>query len=44
VTGSRTRSKSHGGFDNDVHSMNFLLKTILGKPPKRPFKPEDLHF
>jgi Papain family cysteine protease len=44
VTGSKTRSKSHGGFDNDVTTMNYLLKTVLGRNPERPFRPEDLDY
>jgi hypothetical protein len=44
VSGNKTRSTSHGGFDNDIHTMNYLLKTILGKSPKRPFTAEDLNF
>lgn len=31
---SRTDSKSHGGFDNDRHTMNDILANILGKKPK----------
>lgn len=44
VSGNETRSTSHGGFDNDVHTMNGLLKTILGKKPKRPFEKGDLDY
>jgi len=29
-----TESVSHGGFDNDVATMNSLLRTILGDEPK----------
>ena len=28
-----TESTSHGGFDNDVATMNSLLRTILGNEP-----------
>jgi hypothetical protein len=28
-----TESTSHGGFDNDVATMNSLLRTILGSEP-----------
>jgi hypothetical protein len=28
-----TESTSHGGFDNDVATMNSLLRTILGAEP-----------
>lgn len=44
VTGNKTRSTSHGGFDNDVHTMNHILRTILGGTPKRPFEEEDLDY
>ncbi|MCG6965843.1 MAG: C1 family peptidase [Chromatiaceae bacterium] len=33
-----TESTTHGGFDNDVASMNSLLRTVLGAEPK----PENL--
>ncbi len=35
--GRRSASKTHGGFDNDIATMNDLLKTILGKRSSRPF-------
>jgi hypothetical protein len=35
--GSVTRSTTHGGFDNDVFTMNSLLARILGAPPVKPF-------
>ena len=44
VSGNKTRSTTHGGFDNDIHSMNHILRTILGGAPKRPFEPEDLDY
>lgn len=37
-------SESHGGFDNDVRTMNQLLQNILGKPPVRPFNSQDLDY
>jgi hypothetical protein len=40
----RTTSKSHGGFDNDVATMNNLLFRVLGKAPKRLFKAADLEY
>lgn len=40
--GQRTSSNSHGGFDNDVPTMNSLLEIVLGGKPPRPFKPEDM--
>ena len=30
----RSRSVSHGGFDNDERTMNDILKTILGRAPR----------
>ena len=42
VSGSVTRSKSHGGFDNDVRTVNHILAGILGKKPKEPFTAEEL--
>lgn len=38
----KTRSDSHGGFDNDVITMNSLLNVILGEPPQRLFTVDDL--
>lgn len=35
--GQVTRSTTHGGFDNDVYTMNSLLKRILGTAPAQPF-------
>lgn len=32
-----TTSTSHGGFDNDIKTMNTIMRQILGKPPKEPF-------
>lgn len=37
TTGSVTRSTTHGGFDNDVYTMNSVLKRMLGAAPARPF-------
>lgn len=44
VSGSRTRSTTHGGFDNDPVTMNHLLKTVLNARPKRRFKAGDLDY
>ena len=44
VSSKKTRSKSHGGFDNDVRTMNSILSRILGRPPKRRFTEDDLNF
>lgn len=43
-TSAITRSKSHGGFDNDIATMNNILKTILGKIPKQPFTRKELDY
>ncbi|GAA3529256.1 C1 family peptidase [Zobellella aerophila] len=40
----RSTSESHGGFDNDPHTLNDVLKRILGKTPKRKFTAEDLTY
>ncbi len=37
-------SETHGGFDNDVRTMNSLLKNILKKQPKRLFTESDLDY
>lgn len=38
----RTRSTSHGGFDNDPVTMNRALRTLLGAAPSVPFGEADL--
>jgi hypothetical protein len=35
-------STSHGGFDNDVGTMNNIMKQILGKFPKKPFTEKEM--
>ncbi|PHS69024.1 MAG: peptidase C1 [Methylophaga sp.] len=42
--GNLTASTSHGGFDNDVATMNTLLKSILDAPPTTPFTQETLNY
>jgi hypothetical protein len=42
--GSRSRSESHGGFDNDPDTMNSVLYRILGKRPRPEFTLRDLQF
>jgi hypothetical protein len=37
-----SRSRSHGGFDNDVYTMNDILKTILSARPAHPFTAEEM--
>ncbi len=44
ATGQITRSTAHGGFDNDVRTMNHILKRVLGAAPSRPFKAADLDY
>ncbi|HNQ03137.1 MAG TPA: C1 family peptidase [Thiobacillaceae bacterium] len=39
-----SRSSSHGGFDNDVATMNSVLYRILGNAPLRPFNARDLAY
>ena len=42
---ARSRSKSHGGFDNDVDTMNDILRNILaGRPAIREFTGRDLNY
>ena len=47
-TEPRSQSESHGGFDNDVATMNQLLCSVLGldseKDIPRPFKQADLDY
>lgn len=40
----KTESSTHGGFDNDVATMNDLLRSVLGGSPERPFEEEDLEY
>ena len=44
----KTNSSTHGGFDNDVHTMNTLLRTILGLGDSveldKPFTEESLDY
>lgn len=39
---SQSASTSHGGFDNDLATMNGLLRLILGKAPEKPFTAEEM--
>ena len=45
-SGRVSHSRTHGGFDNDVTSMNFVLRTILGRLPDRRlrFKADELMY
>jgi pimeloyl-ACP methyl ester carboxylesterase len=40
---ARTASKTHGGFDNDVETMNSVLRQIVG-PDFKPFTRDDLKY
>jgi pimeloyl-ACP methyl ester carboxylesterase len=40
----RTAARSHGGFDNDPHTMNDILRRVLGAEPTRPFTAADLDY
>lgn len=37
-----TRSTSHGGFDNDVATLNTIMTRILGKAPRKPPTSDEL--
>ena len=39
-----THSETHGGFDNDVATMNDVLTHVLGAEPKRKFTKKDLDY
>lgn len=41
---SRTRARSHGGFDNDPATLNDIMRNILGKEPQRLFVADDLSY
>jgi len=43
ITGT-SRSTSHGGFDNDTHTMNHILKRIVKGNLVREFTEDDLNF
>lgn len=42
--GETSKSGTHGGFDNDVNTMNSVLVRILGERPKVAFTERDLWF
>lgn len=45
VRGARkTKSESHGGFDNDRTTMNSVLRRILGVTPEHPFTKKSLKY
>lgn len=37
-----TTSTSHGGFDNDVNTMNAILRRVLGHEAEQPFLPGEM--
>lgn len=37
-----TASISHGGFDNDVKTMNTIMAQILRQAPAQPFTPDEM--
>lgn len=41
---SVTQSTTHGGFDNDLATMNKVLETVLGHAPDTPFTRETLTY
>ena len=44
TTSKKTKSETHGGFDNDVTTMNSILHRILGKTPDTPFTEKSLKY
>ena len=40
----KTKSETHGGFDNDVTTMNSVLRRILRKKPEVPFTEKSLKY
>jgi len=42
--GNITQSTSHGGFDNDVYTMNSVLKKILKQNANKPFTKAELNY
>jgi hypothetical protein len=41
---SKTASRIHGGFDNDIDTMNNVLRSVLRKAPEREFSGKDLTY
>ncbi|NNK48644.1 MAG: peptidase C1, partial [Gemmatimonadetes bacterium] len=39
-----TMSETHGGFDNDLKTMNHVLKRVCGGDPRKPFTEESLDY
>ncbi|MGB5390263.1 MAG: C1 family peptidase [Thermoanaerobaculia bacterium] len=44
TSSTKTASKTHGGFDNDVDTMNDVLRSVLRKAPEREFTKSDLKY
>ena len=44
IGSNRTASRSHAGFDNDVRTMNDILRAVLRKRPRREFTKKDLRY
>jgi pimeloyl-ACP methyl ester carboxylesterase len=42
--GKKSRSTSHGGFDNDHYTLNSVLQRVLGGAPQREFTADDLDY
>jgi len=41
---TKTASDTHGGFDNDIDTMNDVLHSVLRKAPERKFTSKDLKY
>jgi hypothetical protein len=44
TSSTRTASKTHGGFDNDVDTMNNVLRSVLKGTPEREFTKSDMKY
>ncbi len=44
IDSPKTCSSSHGGFDNDLNTMNDILHSVLGTEPQCKFTKEDLTY
>lgn len=40
----RTACKTRGGFDNDIHTMNDVLHSVLRKAPEHEFSKKHLKY
>jgi hypothetical protein len=41
---AKTKSTTHGGFDNDPTTMNDVLRAVLGRRPRVPFTEDNLSY